>query len=145
MDSLRGIACLIVLIAHILASIPSVGVRVSGCGKIGVWLLFILSGFWSFYPYCKNNSGFETGNILAFYVKRIFRIYPSYIIVLSFCVLLGYPDMDFHMLIKHILLLQGIGHFWTIPVEMKFYLIVPLILYICTKMLGGGGEALFSL
>ena len=45
LTSIRGLACLMVVIAHIISVIPGVGKNVSGCGKIGVWLFFILSAF----------------------------------------------------------------------------------------------------
>ena len=35
-DSIRGIACLIVLTAHIIATDTTIGIYASGCGKIGV-------------------------------------------------------------------------------------------------------------
>lgn len=111
---------------------PSIGVRVSGCGKIGVWLFFVLSGFWVYYPYCIEHNQFQVEATLSFYIKRVFRIYPMYILVLVACVLLGYIDQM--QAAKHILLLQAWGHFWAIPVEMKFYLIVPAILFIITRM-----------
>lgn len=69
---------------------------------------------------------------LAFYTNRIFRIYPAYIIALGVCVLLGY--MNFHEMVKHMLLLNGRGHFWTIPVEMKFYIFVPILLYLLSRL-----------
>ena len=59
-DSLRGIACLFVLIARIV-SVSEVGSYVSGCGKIGVWLFMVLSSFLMIYPYEKieiSNSRF---------------------------------------------------------------------------------------
>lgn len=132
LDSIRGIACLIVLFAHIFSTVPTVGVRVSGCGKIGVWLFFILSGFWMYYPYCVQQKTFDMNDTLAFYIKRIFRIYPMYMVVLIVCIFLGYIDkMQF---VKHLLLLQGWGHFWAIPVEMKFYLIAPVILFVFARI-----------
>lgn len=132
LDSIRGIACLIVLFAHIFSTVPTVGVLVSGCGKIGVWLFFILSGFWMYYPYCVQQKTFDMNDTLAFYIKRIFRIYPMYMVVLTVCIFLGYIDkMQF---VKHLLLLQGWGHFWAIPVEMKFYLIAPVILFVFTRI-----------
>ena len=109
LDALRGIACLIVLLAHILSTIPSVGIRVSGCGKIGVWLCFVLSGFFVYYPWVKNNKKVNWKDAFPFYIKRFFRIYPVYLVVLLVCIFLKYvTTID---ALKHLLLLQGYGHF----------------------------------
>lgn len=37
LHSLRGVACIIVLIAHIISTDSNIGGYASGCGKIGVW------------------------------------------------------------------------------------------------------------
>ena len=46
---LRGIACLIVLFAHIISTSATYGMYVSGCGKIGVWCFLVISGFLTVY------------------------------------------------------------------------------------------------
>ncbi len=125
-SSLRGLGCLIVLTAHILAS--QWGAYFSGCGKIGVWLLFILSAFLIEvqFNYAKPYGMKE---MVIFWIKRIFRIYPCYICVLLLALVFGFFD-KITEIGQHILLLKGNWHFWTIPVEMIFYLIVPFILVI---------------
>ena len=35
--------------------------------------------------------------------------------------------------VKHAVLAQGAGHFWTVPVEMKFYILVPILFAILSK------------
>lgn len=129
-SSLRGLGCLVVLIAHILAS--QWGVYFSGCGKIGVWLLFMLSAFLIEvqFNYIKP---YGVRDITVFWIKRIFRIYPCYICALLFALVLGFFD-KIAEIGQHILLLKGNWHFWTIPVEMAFYLIVPFILIILKKV-----------
>lgn len=37
-------------------------------------------------------------------------------------------------LFKHLLLIEEIGHFWTIPVEFSFYLLVPILSIIINKI-----------
>lgn len=132
LDSMRGIACIIVVLAHVLSSIPSIGVRVAGCGKIGVWLLFVFSGFWTLYPYIKNKRTFNIGDSICFYINRFFRIYPLYILVIIVVAIIGYLSRG--QIVDHFLLREAIGHFWTIPVEVKFYFIVPILLLICTRL-----------
>lgn len=132
LTSLRGIACLIVVGVHILASIPEVGLNVSGCGKIGVWLFFILSALLLTLQWIKEDK-VNIKNVLKFYIKRFFRIYPCYIIVLLCAVIIGYFE-DSKCLFTHLFLLEGKGHFWTIPVEFIFYLIIPAIVVLLKKI-----------
>ena len=143
LDSVRGLAILIVLAVHIIQAVPKYHDAVSGCGKIGVWLLFLLTGFFTFRPYLvydeKNKSTEKKSNkkeeatvrkkyiwdALKFYVKRIMRIYPAFCVVLIISVLIGYLDVP--EAVKNFLMVEGRGHFWTLPVEMKFYLVTPLM------------------
>lgn len=132
LTSIRGFACLIVVIAHILANVPAIGVNVSGCGKIGVWLFFVLSAFlltWQWLGVEKVTRK----NVFQFYCKRFFRIFPCYFVILLFAFLVGYIT-DFKTVIKHLFLLEGLGHFWTIPVEFVFYIFVPLFVFILQKL-----------
>lgn len=132
LTAIRGLACLIVIVAHILASVPSIGINVSGCGKIGVWLFFILSAFLLTIQWL-NKKDIKIKEVIKFYIKRFFRIFPCYIVILLVALFINYiPDVK--TLIKHIFLLEGMGHFWTIPVEFVFYLIIPIIMFIVFKI-----------
>lgn len=125
-DSLRGMACLFVVVSHII-SVSKYGIYVSGCGKIGVWLFMILSSFLMIYPYeiCRNKKF----NICMFYYKRILRIYPCYLVALLLAYECGFITTG-KSFIRHIFILEGWGHFWYIPVIVKFYMIFPVFVYI---------------
>ena len=62
LDALRGLACLTVFSAHFLVLMPSIGVNASGTGKIGVWMFFVLSGFFVVYV---GKDQFLTGGVLC--------------------------------------------------------------------------------
>ncbi|ETP72206.1 putative acyltransferase [Lachnospiraceae bacterium JC7] len=142
LDSVRGLAILIVLTVHIIQAVPKYHDAVSGCGKIGVWLLFLLTGFFTFRPYLiydekeksrdiknfmsESSSGIKQYVITSFrfYLKRMIRIYPAFFVVLVLSVVIGYLGVA--EAVKNFLLVEGTGHFWTLPVEMKFYLITPV-------------------
>lgn len=142
LDSIRGLAIIIVLTVHIIQAVPGYHDSVSGCGKIGVWLLFLMTGFFTFRPYLINdekNIGSDDKSIkpesalgvkqyipavIGFYIRRIIRIYPAFTVVLILSVFIGYLDVPAAM--KNFLLVEGTGHFWTLPVEMKFYLVTPV-------------------
>lgn len=122
LNGLRGIAALIVLIAHWWASNPDYGIYASGCGKIGVWCFMLLSGFFLMYPFA--NRATLQFSISQYYLKKFLRIYPSYTLALVFAVVLG--TLTWSDLYKHLLLYEGLGHFWYMPVIIKMYIIGPI-------------------
>lgn len=129
-DSLRGIACLIVLIAHIISTNPNFGIYASGCGKIGVWCFMILSGFLTFLSYASGkevNIENKFLYIIGYYKRKIVKLYPSYVFTLVFALIIGFLG-DGHSIINHMLCIEGIGHFWYMPVIIKFYLIAPFLI-----------------
>lgn len=143
LTSIRGFACFIVIAAHILSGVPMIGKYVSGCGKIGVWLFFILSAFLLTRQWNKIDQ-FTAKHVIQFYVKRCFRIFPCYIVTLILAFAVGYFG-DIVTVVKHVFLIEGMGHFWTIPVEFKFYLWVPLIAFILHKIKGEKKQIVFLL
>lgn len=104
-------------------------------GSFGVDIFFIISGFIIAYVIEKDSS--------QFLLKRIFRIYPMYIIatimmiftVLIFPTLIKSTTISFSGFIKSILFIPGIenrgypilGQGWTLRFEMFFY----LLMFIC--------------
>ena len=127
-DSLRGTACLIVMLAHILASDPKYGMYANGCGKIGVWCFLIISGFLAMQSmkYTKSHKPEKWSTwLITYYKKKLFRLYPTYIAALLFALWIGLLP-SFTVVIKHLFCLDGIGHFWYMPVIIKFYLLLPI-------------------
>lgn len=122
LNSLRGIACIIVFIAHWWASDPAYGIYASGCGKIGVWCFMLLSGF--FLMRSIVNQSELHFSIIEFYVKKFVRIYPVYVIALVFSAALGV--LPWSELGGHLLIYKGMGHFWYMPVIIKLYIIWPI-------------------
>lgn len=133
LDSLRGIACIMVLVAHIISIHPIIGKYVSGCGKIGVWCFMVLSAYLLYFTRDDGNRQFGLHDLKIFYIKRFLRMIPTYIVVLIFSYLIGYFVIP-KEIIYHIIGLHGVGHFWYMPVIMKFYLIMPLFLYLKVKI-----------
>ena len=153
LDGVRGLAILLVLVAHLTLwgnSTPDQASRfVTLLGFSGVDLFFVLSGFlitrllW---------SGREPGGLQRFWIRRILRIWPLYLAALVglFVVLpvlkgLGqYPmpelwrDRWYYWLhaTNIRIAVQGAldlpyntGHFWSLAVEEQFYLVWPLVVW----------------
>lgn len=143
-DGLRGVAALFVLLSHC-----------SRCGyylfdtldffrsgKFGIYLFFVLSAYLLDRQICsalladKANPGFWK----SYFRKRFLRIYPMYVVALLIYGTL--TSIGFYTAIDelkdiplHLLLIKGETIFWSIPVELKYYAISPLVLIICRRYL----------
>ncbi|WP_075340595.1 acyltransferase family protein [Tenacibaculum agarivorans] len=123
------------------------------CGKIGVMLFFVLSGFLITYLLLLEENKLSTINVKKFYMRRFLRIAPLYflIIIIVFFVLQNFSFWDiprmkdpiknnfFETLVLHILFLPNlvtaiygflpyIAPAWSIGTEEQAYLIWPLLL-----------------
>lgn len=131
-EALRGFAALMVVAvhyAHFVTDAPGAW----GFAATGVDLFFVLSGY-VFGPYFF-------GRPLAWgphLVRRAFRLYPLYLLALALYVGLKLPDpaatryvVD-HLFMAHTLRSMEIAFFynpafWSLPPEVEFYLVLPLI------------------
>ena len=143
-DGLRGIAILSVLLFHAFPNaLPG--------GFVGVDIFFVISGYLiSRIIFTElTNRTFSFG---AFYARRVRRIFPALILVLSTCLIYGWFKLiptEFEHLGKHIAsaaafisniqLFREAGYFdtaatakpllnlWSLAVEEQFYLLWPLV------------------
>jgi peptidoglycan/LPS O-acetylase OafA/YrhL len=144
LDGLRGIAVLFVVLSHMSLSglRPHPILHFGGSGKYGVYLFFVLSSFLLSLHYFRTPARppNKPGYWAAYTVRRIFRIYPLYTIVLlagwavPFLGMALYGPHDATVL-RHLLLLDGHKIFWAIPVEVKFYLLLPFLLVLYDAVL----------
>ena len=129
LDGARGLAVLLVLLDH--ASDAGMqlfpGAEMNRAGKYGVYLFFVLSAFLltSQFSTWRSEQFGQARMWLNYGVRRFFRIFPAYTAVLIAYVLM--KKLQVNELIPHLLLQDGKGQFWTIPVECKYYLILPFI------------------
>jgi peptidoglycan/LPS O-acetylase OafA/YrhL len=96
-DGLRALAIWAVVIFH---AFPS---TLHG-GFVGVDIFFVISGYLITRNILKAQSG-EGFNLLEFYCRRIKRIFPALIVVLTFCLVVGWFVLlgdEFQMLRIHI-------------------------------------------
>ncbi len=133
LDSVKGLACLIVIIAHIISTDDRYGKYASGCGKIGVWLFLVVSGFLSVYPLLEKNRKLTFKNLPSWYLGKALRIYPAYLAAVILAICVGFlPDVKSGVM--HLIFMQGLGHFWYMPVIASFYIIVPVLLMIISRL-----------
>ncbi len=145
LDGLRGIAVLIVLLAHT----SNHGMyfhkylRFEKSGQIGVYLFFVLSAYLLdrqiIMTLLANQSSILYWKNYA--LRRFLRIYPLFFLaVISYGAVTKFSPIytaidDIIDLPLHLLLLKEESIFWSIPVEIKYYLLSPLILLFCHKYL----------
>jgi len=137
LDGLRGIAVLMVVLSHLsnayLYAVPGLDFR--GTGKHGVYLFFVLSAFLLTLPLVRGDAEPTDARAWTRYViRRVLRIFPLYWIVLlsNWAVTLwaptpAMPSLTTDELIRHLLLQEGKGVYWTIPVEVSYYAVLPFV------------------
>lgn len=131
LDGLRGLAVLLVLLDHAsdaeLRIFPSADMN--RAGKYGVYLFFVLSAFLLTHLLLLRPAAELTRarTWLNYAVRRFLRIFPLYAVVLAILVLVHKLEwLKWHEYFNHLLLRDGQKQFWTIPVEVKYYMILPL-------------------
>jgi len=148
-DGLRAIAVLAVLALHA-AGAPSPGAPAwTRCGERGVDLFFVISGFCLSYPYVVSVREGRALDISygRFMARRLARIGPPYFAALGLFALLsltafGLPTASTHPDAAHLLRELGFDSvfltnsaptidaaFWTLGVEMRWYLLFPILLH----------------
>lgn len=158
LDGLRGIAILLVLLRHGVR--PFYDPHEAACGLLGwdlmtpmvngwagVDLFFVLSGFLVSHHILKRWSAeFRFSELREYLVKRILRIVPAYyawlfVIVLGALPFYQVPAAVVHeQLGVHLLFLQDyvpskiVVAFWSLGVEEKFYLSIPLLIVPVARM-----------
>ncbi|WP_027667471.1 acyltransferase family protein [Rhizobium leguminosarum] len=136
LDGLRGVAALLVVGAHIGLIFPITAPHLVTMGDEAVGLFFALSGFLMAHLYGSRPVTRE--NVLDFLVSRFARIYPVYLVaVVLVAMLSSMQNLDFVQpivsgtdFVRHVFLLGSSGVFWSIPPEIQFYLLFP-VLWFC--------------
>ena len=124
----------------------------------GVMLFFVISGFCIHLPYAGAK-----GKPLAwkeYAARRFFRIYPPYLVALAFAVVVEivgvrmgiYPAVNPNVDFAAVFMLQGFlgaqpatnDAMWTLPVEVTYYLLYPLI-YFGFRAVSANGTLLLCL
>ena len=149
-DGLRAVAVLLVLIFH---GFP----RFIKGGFIGVDIFFVISGYLITSIILKSQARGDF-SLTEFYSRRIKRIFPALIVVLTFCLIFGWYSLlatEYQLLGKHITAgalyisnfvlqneagyfdrdadLKPLLHLWSLGIEEQFYLVFPLLLILTAR------------
>jgi peptidoglycan/LPS O-acetylase OafA/YrhL len=133
LDGLRGLAILLVLFGHFSIVIDT-NQLIADLAKKGVFIFFALSAYLLTDQFL-NKYSFNYIDIKCYFIRRILRIYPLYLIVLLLLIF----DKHFRSImfggqiysfIDHLFLIKPIGNFWAISAEFEYYLVIPIISFI---------------
>ena len=147
---LRAISILLVILSHcFLHSRPhdlltKLLLALSGNGSVGVSIFFVISGFLITILLLKERSRFGSIDITDFYLRRVFRILPAFVVYISVIAaltsagILTVPSQQFwHALTFTMDYVPEknwfLGHVWSLSVEEQFYLIWPLLVVLCSR------------
>ncbi|GAC1450853.1 MAG: hypothetical protein NVSMB9_35600 [Isosphaeraceae bacterium] len=139
LDALRGIAAVVIILAHVGLMVDSPWVFSA------VDLFFVLSGYFITTNILKNRRA--PGFLGVFFTRRALRIWPAYYVALGACLLLNRslkwdspPDAWPYYLTftQNIQAYAGwvlprfsgmFIHTWTLAIEEQFYILWPLLLF----------------
>lgn len=146
-DVFRGIAILMVVLYHFTARVPAYALNITDgaplpvfFGWVGVYFFFIISGYCIFMTLERSSS------VGVFLARRFSRIYPAFVAAVLLLFVFGLfwhipsvPEAKFHVVaptaldvVMNLLFVGEIGEwvdgaFWSIAVEVKFYLLVAIM------------------
>jgi peptidoglycan/LPS O-acetylase OafA/YrhL len=143
LDGLRGIACLAVVASHYTGGFDGLSPDSPkaffdfSIGAFGVQLFFLISGFVILMTAQRSSRPSD------FAISRISRLYPAYWIALSVSIVLAgffsFPERitsplkiaaNFTMIQRWFLVPNVDSVYWTLAIEMQFYVVVMILLLI---------------
>ncbi len=142
LDGLRAISVFLVITAHIrtkapwLAHIP---------GWLGVEIFFVLSGYLITALLIREEESSSKVDLSAFYIRRLFRIVPIYLLVLAVYLTLCYHSplkwqeiksaLPYYLTFTNEFVPFGMpfSFSWTLGIEEKFYLLWPLLYFVILR------------
>jgi exopolysaccharide production protein ExoZ len=155
LDLLRGVAILLVVLVHCAqvstSIVPGLGWFATQYGELGVQLFFMVSGYTMMLTF---GDRVDLAATRSFYIRRVFRIAPLFWAAIFLYLLLtkgegfkawaagGVSGGD---ILLTLLFLHGssvtafnsvVPGGWSIAVEMQFYLLFPLIVYLFRRRNG---------
>jgi peptidoglycan/LPS O-acetylase OafA/YrhL len=150
----RGIASIMVMLSHYkddLGQDYSVYVRgIFSLFNTGVHMFFVITGYvFARMFYSENKIA-----VIPFLTRRFFRIYPLYVCSLIAYLLLklAFPEgpgaaaqpSAYLYFVRHLFFLETTrsyhemfyftGVYWSLPVEVEYYLLLPLLVYVHRKV-----------
>ena len=165
LTSIRGYCALLIVFTHYHFFLQQIDItyiqKLLRYGTIGVDIFFILSGFFLTYIYRNKLRDYKNikGELYRFFIYRIARIYPLYLVTLILSTLLIYAGWTENKLlisdapnlitsfIYNILMINGLGldsydkdiisinsPSWSLSIEMFIYILFPIFTVIAYRI-----------
>ncbi|MHB9025326.1 MAG: acyltransferase family protein [Armatimonadota bacterium] len=152
---LRGIACMMVVLAHAWTFVPKDRIDhilqigsidlsgiIRGNGAIGVWIFFVLSGYLMGKGFWTRRYQANIQGARSFYTNRALRIVPLYLLVIGVNILLFNRELlasQAGTLLQLLLFRYNgaseLGPLWSISTEVQFYLLAPVLAWVLVPWL----------
>jgi peptidoglycan/LPS O-acetylase OafA/YrhL len=142
LDILRSIAIIMVMCWHLPHAAKLALAPVSQIGLWGVDLFFVLSGFLISNQLFTHLIREKKIKFLSFYLKRVFRTWPSYFVVLALYLWVpefggqsGMPPLwKFLTFTQNFeLTFSPFSHAWSLCIEEQFYLVFPIVAHLLAR------------
>ena len=142
---IRGILSIQVIIWHIWGYEGNILPIINTPGRTAVILFFGLSGYVISHGFLTEKYSFSIDDLKIFYQRRVYRIVPLFLLISSITLLYGYFSENNFMIpeeriLAELLMIQ-FNHsyslnsvFWTLGIEMQFYLLAPFIIFITMNL-----------
>lgn len=159
LDALRGIAVLAVVYEHfgsyLIPDLKATSTQWVHAGTFGVMLFFLVSG------YIVPASIERRGRVRDFWIGRVFRLYPAFLVTIAIAVLIhatgpgwvpeSFAERPTTSMLAHLTMLhevigaENLQHqFWTLAYEMVFYLLVTVVFVLGVHRFSAGIAALLA-
>jgi len=145
-DSLRAVACACVIVYHIIWQFNKVTesgtwlydwLGSGGLGLFGVMVFFAISG----YVVPHSLRGTRVVGAKRFIIRRFWRLYPPFWAVLLWACIAKFATLwDKHFLWGLTMLPSAagvenaLGHFWTLEVELLFYMLLTVLFLVLGRL-----------
>lgn len=158
LDFLRSLAVLLVVGDHSIKMIFGIttikGIDVNKIGRLGVLFFFVHTCLVLMYSLERQDTKISTIRLsVHFYIRRVFRIYPLSMAVVTVIVAFHIPSSyiagagivagyhaPFSEVLANLLLLQNLffgnhilGVLWSLPWEVQMYLVLPLLYVVIAR------------
>jgi peptidoglycan/LPS O-acetylase OafA/YrhL len=135
----RGLAALAVVYWHVEGYKAQLPHAINTSGRMAVWMFFGISGYVIAYGFLTGRYRIATADLSCFYRNRFLRIYPLFLILsllawMTEWTVTGISPLSRGDMPAEFLAWQWtqtyalLGVFWTLGVELHFYLLAPLLI-----------------
>jgi peptidoglycan/LPS O-acetylase OafA/YrhL len=142
----RGLLAVSVLIWHIEGYKENIPHILNIPGRTAVWIFFGISGYVMAYGFFTKKYLINKSSLFSFYKARFFRIYPLFFGISLISAFLIYTHSNVFLItwgniLRELFMVQFnheyqlSGVFWTLGIEVQFYLVAPLMAYLINRIL----------